>query len=418
MTRHTYWSLGRFPILVTLLERFRNPARSRWLKRHRRLIHERPERFQEVLKGANVTLWQIRTIVDDEPGRLAALAGSLAESAVNILSVQVHPVVHGAVDEFVADAPAELTEEDLVAAVAAGGGRRAVVRPADVHGLADPPTKALQLAHRVLRDPDALADALSELVEGAAVRWSPSPLGAQEVPDAGGHTTVRLRDPRGGTLVLSRLDARITPSEAARARGLAALATTLEHGPSGGPSPLPVAGWDGSEVRALTDPDVDPRIRWRPVGSADLPALSEMHLRCSSETRARRYLSGAVLPPRRQLARLVNPQLGVCLGAEAADGHLVALGNLAWTAGHAELGLLVEDDWQRRGLGSALARRLLASAVDADLVDVVAIVQPDNLPMLRLLAGLGLPTRRERRDGLVTVTVELAAVFGSAPAPG
>ncbi|MFI5955872.1 GNAT family N-acetyltransferase [Cryptosporangium sp. NPDC051539] len=338
-----------------------------------------------------MTLWQIRTVVDDEPGRLAALASSLADLSVNILSVQVHPVVAGAVDDFVADAPASLTAEELVAAVGAGGGRRAVVRPADVHGLADPPTRALQLAARLVRDPECLPLALSDLLDGSAVQWTPAADPSDEL---------RLRDPRGGSLRIVRMDARLTPSETARAHALADLAALL------------VAAGDGGDARRSAPEAAEgsaAAVHWRRPTVADLGAIAEMHDRCSDSSRYRRYNSGMARPSGRQLARLINPRLGVALVGVAPDGKVVVLGNLMWCAATeptpAELGLLVEDAWQARGLGSALARRLLAAAADAECAQVHAVVRPDNLPMLRLLAGLGLPTHRAWDEGMLTVTV-------------
>ena len=338
-----------------------------------------------------MTLWQIRTVVDDEPGRLAALAGSLGDLSVNILSVQVHPVVAGAVDDFVADAPGSLTAEDLAAAVAAGGGRRAVVRPADVHGLADPPTRALQLAARLVRDPESLPLALSELLDGSAVEWSPA-----GVPPAGASDDLRLRDPRGGSLRVVRMDSRLTPSEAARATALADLAGLLA-----GPAET---------------------VGWRHAGIADLDAIAAMHDRCSDRTRFHRYHSGVNQLPRRQLARLVNPRLGVALVGEAGDGTIVALANLMWCGADdptpAELGLLVEDGWQSRGLGTAVTRRLLVAALDAECDRIHALVRPDNVPMLRLLASLGLPTHRHWEDGSLTVTVDLCGRPAESDAAG
>jgi RimJ/RimL family protein N-acetyltransferase len=75
----------------------------------------------------------------------------------------------------------------------------------------------------------------------------------------------------------------------------------------------------------------------------------------------------------------------------------------------AELGLLVEDSWQARGLGTAVTRRLLSAALDADCGQVHAVVRPDNLPMLRLLAGLGMSTHRRWEDGMLTVVIDLPA---------
>ena len=48
-----------------------------------------------VVGGRN--LWRVRAAVRDNPGSLAALAASMAGHGLNIRSVQVHPVVDGAV---------------------------------------------------------------------------------------------------------------------------------------------------------------------------------------------------------------------------------------------------------------------------------------------------------------------------------
>lgn len=151
-------------------------------------------------------------------------------------------------------------------------------------------------------------------------------------------------------------------------------------------------------------------VQWRRAETADLDAIVEMHDRCSDGSRYLRYNSGMARPSMRQLANLVNPRLGVALVGVVPDGRIVALGNLMWCTGEAtpaELGLLVEDAWQARGLGTALTRRLLTAAVDAECEQIHAVVRPDNLPMLRLLAGLGLPTRRVWDEGMLTVTVDL-----------
>ncbi|MFG1920285.1 GNAT family N-acetyltransferase [Cryptosporangium sp. NPDC048952] len=157
---------------------------------------------------------------------------------------------------------------------------------------------------------------------------------------------------------------------------------------------------------------VEETVLWRPADAADLDAIAAMHDRCSDETRFRRYNSGLTRLPHRLLERLVDPRLGVSLVAEV-DGAIVAMGNLMWCGADdttpAELGLLVEDAWQSRGLGTAVTRRLLAAALDAECDSIHALVRPDNVPMLRLLGGLDLPLRREWDDGTLTVTVDLAA---------
>jgi GNAT superfamily N-acetyltransferase len=61
------------------------------------------------------------------------------------------------------------------------------------------------------------------------------------------------------------------------------------------------------------------------------------------------------------------------------------MGNLMNDGDDSEIALLVEDSWQRKGIGTMLLRRLLA-ATDRP---AVAVTAPDNTAMLRLLHRAG-----------------------------
>jgi GNAT superfamily N-acetyltransferase len=64
----------------------------------------------------------------------------------------------------------------------------------------------------------------------------------------------------------------------------------------------------------------------------------------------------------------------VALVAETGGGHLVGVANLISNDdGTGEAALLVEDAWQRRGLGTALLRRLVAVARDRRLQALTAV---------------------------------------------
>lgn len=89
----------------------------------------------------------------------------------------------------------------------------------------------------------------------------------------------------------------------------------------------------------------------------DAPALMRMHHRCSPDTVFRRYFSAVpALSPQLQ-ERLLGTRL--CLVAEV--GHeLVGMANLADAPGQPlELAVLVEDGWQRYGVGLALGEAAL-----------------------------------------------------------
>jgi hypothetical protein len=147
--------------------------------------------------------------VDDKPGFLALLTASLALRAVNILSVQVHATEAGAVDEFLLDAPEELTAAQLAEAVVRGRGRDPWLCQADVRGLVDEPTRVLGLAARIAADPGELEPALVSMLGECEVIWRPDLTGGRE-----GYTadTMMLADPAGGSLLIRRSAPAFTPA--------------------------------------------------------------------------------------------------------------------------------------------------------------------------------------------------------------
>ena len=65
--------------------------------------------------------------------------------------------------------------------------------------------------------------------------------------------------------------------------------------------------------------------------------------------------------------------------------------------GWAEVAFTVIDEYQKKGLGTALMRRLAAIGREAGLTELVAEVLSDNAPMLKVFerSGLAMTTRRE-----------------------
>jgi hypothetical protein len=118
-----------------------------------------------------MTIWRMRATLDDKPGFLALLTASLALKSVNILSVQVHKTEDGVVDEFLVDAPPQVTPADLIEALLRGRGRNPWVRRADARGLVDEPTRVLVLAARVAANPVELERCLIELLGDCEIVW-------------------------------------------------------------------------------------------------------------------------------------------------------------------------------------------------------------------------------------------------------
>ncbi|GIF74787.1 GNAT family N-acetyltransferase [Asanoa siamensis] len=334
-----------------------------------------------------MTLWRIRATVDDRPGFLSVLTASLALKAVNILAVQVHTTEAGAVDEFLVDAPHPMTEADLRAAVERGRGREAWIAPAEAQGLADQPTRVLGLAARLVRDPDALGDALRTLLDADTVSWRPA---GPAAPGMRAHA-MALPDPTGGHYDVRRAAPDLTPAEYARAQALVDVAAA--------------AAQRASETATLLLPD-GAELVLRPAAPDDGPAVTAMHERCSPDTRRRRYLTAADVPGPAQLARLLDPtRVRTLLAVAPGAGSVVGMATVVVEGSLAELSVVVEDGWQRRGVGTALVRRAFAHAERLGCAAVLAHTAADNPGMVRTLLRLGhaVPVRRDGAVASVTV---------------
>ena len=82
----------------------------------------------------------------------------------------------------------------------------------------------------------------------------------------------------------------------------------------------------------------------------------------------------------------------------------------------AEVALLVEDAWQRRGLGTQLLRRLTALAAAAGADTVYAVTQAANTPVAATMRRLGRPLEYQLEDATVVISARLAPA--SEPAEG
>ncbi len=147
-------------------------------------------------------------------------------------------------------------------------------------------------------------------------------------------------------------------------------------------------------------------LRVRGAVPADLARLARLHGRCSADTLLQRYLAGGRAPSLAVLTALLAEPL--VLLAQAAGGEVVAVasglraplrpGERALPARALSFGLIVEDAWQRRGVGTALAAHLAAGAHLLGARELVTETAATTLPLRRVLDGIG-PTRGSRGAG-------------------
>jgi GNAT superfamily N-acetyltransferase len=373
-------------------------------------------------------LWRLRTTVRDTPGTLGAVCTALADRGIDIVSLQTHPLADGTVDEFLLRAPSALPATALAATAQRAGGADTWLERADAHDLVDLPTRMLTLATRTALDTAELPLALRRLLGRCTITSTPAGRGAEPGAATYGQglaageqehggvrsaaedlpTVMRLCDPAGGVITIRREQPPFTPAEFARARALVELDARLgTRVPAHRPAvalPFGPAGPQGGEVTL------------RRACPEDLPAARAMHARCTPATLARRY-HGPVGDADRYLTHLLGPRFGRSLAAETADGRLVALGHLLWDGEESEVALLVEDAWQRRGIGTALLRGLVELAADAGRSSVYAVAQAANTAMTAAMRALDLPLDYQVEDGTVVVTATLPAAADGSPAP-
>jgi hypothetical protein len=177
--------------------------------------------------GTAPALWRARTVLQDQPGALQKITRALARLDTNILSIQVHPVAGGVLDEFVLSAPGNLSDRQLLEALDDGGGSRSKVWPTTALAMADGQTKALSLAARIADAPDELPLAVAELLRARVLTPAEAAL---ERHDAG--TRLKIPTAWHGPIIFARPGEPFTPAESARAHRLAELAEILAHRPA------------------------------------------------------------------------------------------------------------------------------------------------------------------------------------------
>ncbi|MEU9183695.1 GNAT family N-acetyltransferase [Streptomyces sp. NPDC048484] len=357
--------------------------------------------------AGETVLWRMRTTVRDQPGSLAALCMALAELRVDILSLQTHPLAEGTVDEFLLRAPAPMAASEVTRAVSLSGGSGTWIERADAHDLVDAPTRVLGLATRTALDAAELPLALRQLLGRCTIRSVPATSVPGDRSDEGAlvegsleETVMRLRAPEGGVITVERPYLPFTPTEFARARALVELDARL-----------------GPRVPRSQDVLTLPRgnaITVRRADPGDVDAARAMHERCSQRTLSMRY-HGPVGDADKYLKHLLSPRFGRTLAVQTASGRVVGMGHLLWDGDETEIALLVEDDWQRRGIGGELLGRLVAMAVEAGCGSVYAVTQSSNTGMVAAMRGLGLPLDYQIEEGTLVITARLDTRLDPAP---
>ncbi|MBI3030334.1 MAG: GNAT family N-acetyltransferase [Candidatus Rokubacteria bacterium] len=160
----------------------------------------------------------------------------------------------------------------------------------------------------------------------------------------------------------------------------------------------------------------DPTIR--PIRPEDESELTALYARLSPETAYQRFFTVmARLPPdwARILAN-VDYDKRMAIVAVAPGGQVIAVARYDHDdqAKEAEIALVVQDDWQGKGLGTILMKDLLAYAATKGIRRFRAYVLGDNRRMLDLLARTTQILERYTERGITSL---LLAPLPPAEAP-
>jgi len=212
--------LGTTILVICVVE----PSTMRLLRTWLHAPHEKRERHVD----ASLALWRMRVTVEDEPGSLERITHALAQLEANILSLKVHPLDEGVLDEIVVAAHRDLHPNHLTHSLAAAGGRDIDVEATSPLALVDIETRALDLAGRVAGNPAELPLAVATLLDAVLVTDRERICTDSSPARDAGMTTLRIPSPTA-PLLFDRPGRPFTPAESARAHRLAVIAE--KHSP-------------------------------------------------------------------------------------------------------------------------------------------------------------------------------------------
>jgi acetyltransferase len=182
------------------------------------------------------------------------------------------------------------------------------------------------------------------------------------------------------------------------------------------PAVIPPSLWP--YVQPWTMPD-GTAVTIRPIRPEDEPLMIKFHASLSDRSVYYRYFQFIELNRRIAHERLMH----ICfidnerdialvvdyLNPSTRAHEILGVGRLAIlpAANEAEFAVIISDQWQKRGLGSELLRRLLQIGRDKKLSRITAIILPENRNMQRVCEKLGVSLRYDRKERLMKASIEL-----------
>jgi acyl-CoA hydrolase/GNAT superfamily N-acetyltransferase len=143
----------------------------------------------------------------------------------------------------------------------------------------------------------------------------------------------------------------------------------------------------------------------RPIRMSDEEPLQRLLYELSDESRYLRFMCHKSGHTHQEMQKLVDADFSASMAlvvCEPVSGDLVATAryDVEPDTGFADIAFVVRDDWQRRGIGSCLMRRMLELGRAKGVAGFTADVLPGNLGMMLVFQQSGLAVQ-SRFDGSV-----------------
>ncbi|MGC9307384.1 MAG: GNAT family N-acetyltransferase [Thermoplasmatota archaeon] len=162
---------------------------------------------------------------------------------------------------------------------------------------------------------------------------------------------------------------------------------------------------DPEELRTIARIKDGSVILIRALGREDEELMLELYNSFSPETKKQRWFHAKTYMPRRELISYLDNDyerdVAVLAVWQDYDGEIpLGVGRYTRQGDEAEVAVVVRDDWQGRGVGTALLQHLASVAERHGITTLTAEVTQGNEAMLHLFDRLGFQVEREQ-GGLV-----------------
>ena len=147
-------------------------------------------------------------------------------------------------------------------------------------------------------------------------------------------------------------------------------------------------------------PDGEVDVRFRLIRPDDTDRIKELFYGLSEESIFFRFLTPLESLRRQTLqdfynvdqARDISVVATVCCDDEGTTEKIIGAGRylLDRHKNEAEFAILIQDDYQKKGIGTYLLKHLMRIAKSKGVEAFIAYVHPDNVPMIRFLQKFGL----------------------------